>query len=157
MIPIKSCLRRKCMKEVMNLARRNFHVFIYVFLAFPGFVSAHEEGLIPSTSEDSSAGNAPLQLAAAIGIIRSEPAVPPPVEEPVEPPVQPESPVSPQVSEPAEQAETPMTSNDEETEESEPSGISKTKIWIGVGVAALLGAVAGGGGGGGGSSSTPQH
>jgi hypothetical protein len=153
---MNSCLRRERIKEAMNTARRNFHVFIYVFLAFPGLVSAHGEGLIPPTSETSSAGAAPLQLAAAIGIIRSEPAVPPPVEEPAEPPVQPENPVSPPISEqPTEQAETPIASNDEEIEESEPSGISKTKIWIGVGIAALLGAVAGGGGGG--SSSTSQH
>jgi hypothetical protein len=139
----------------MNPARRDFHAFIYLFLALPGFVSAQEPAA--PMSEGASADNVPLQLAAAIGIIKSEPSAPPQVEEPIEPPAQPENQVSPPVPEQAEPAEAPLASNDEEAEESEPAGISRSKIWIGVGVAALLGVVAGGGGGGGGSSSTPQH
>lgn len=91
----------------------------------------------------------PIQLAAAIGIVKPESSEPPP---PAEPAVaSPPAPVT--ESRPAVEGATPG-----DVAASDKSGGSRSRtILIGAGVAALLGALAGGGGGGGGGSSTPQH
>jgi hypothetical protein len=89
-----------------------------------------------------------LQLAAAIGIVKPKPD-PEPVQIPE--PAPPAS-VTPPV---IEQVEADVTELEPETDEGVSKKVSRNQILIGVGVAALLGAVAGGGGGGG--SSTPSH
>lgn len=132
----------------MNLPKTSIRACMCVFLASPFLVSAQEHSLelsVSPVSEVSDAGASPIQLAAAIGIVRPEPEA----EKKPEPPAQPADITPPPVAQQAEPTES-------DVEESEPKIVSRNKILIGVGVAALLGAVAGGGGGGG-SSSTPQH
>ncbi len=90
----------------------------------------------------------PEQLAAAIGIVKpeaSEPAVSPTAPPAATPPAPPVEQAQAQTVEPAA----------EEEEASTSKTVSSKQIMIGVGVAALLGALGGGGGGGG--SSTPTH
>lgn len=116
-------------------------------LPFGGFAAEADQARGFAPTEAGLNGTArPVQLAAAIGIVKpesSEPAVPP-----AEPPA---------ATPPAPAPRIESAAAEEPAEEADASGSSRSKtILIGAGVAALLGALAGGGGGGGGSS-TPGH
>lgn len=117
---------------------------LWIALVFPlGGLAAPLDQTVTS---DSAFDNAvpPIQLAAAIGIVKpeaSEPPVTPAEPAPAIPP--PTAEAKPAAEEPAEK-------------DTASSGSTSRTILIGAGVAALIGALAGGGGGGGGSS-TPQH
>jgi hypothetical protein len=109
--------------------------------------SAQADRLSFPAVEDTS--RAPIQLAAAIGIVKPESSTSLPPETPVESAPVPES-VPPA-------AETGQESEEASADTAKSGGSNTKAILIGVGVAAVLGIAAGGGGGGGGGSSTPGH
>ncbi len=137
---------------MMKLSAAWRHGGLWMALMVPIGVFAAPAGSAPDTASarvESDDAVRPIQLAAAIGIVKPESSeLPPPAEPAVASPPSPVAESGPAVDE--------ATTGD--VAASDESGGSRSRtILIGAGVAALLGALAGGGGGGGGGSSTPQH
>ncbi len=131
----------------MNRSMRMHRVFtlcVILVFASPHLAAQSLAGAPPRAPGQ---GEASVQLAAAIGIVKPRSDEKPSKE--AEAPVSDPSDVSPPGSE--------ATTGVGETGEAATSGkgVSKIAIGVGVGLAALLAAVAGGGGGGG--NSTPTH
>lgn len=136
----------------MNLPKASLHLGLSLALACPlaGYAQGGDAG------SPASSGEAPiLQLAAAIGIVKPAPEpepVPAPAPAPVPEPAPPAAATPPPATEQT-AASTPEPQPEADTATIE--GVTSGQILVGVGVAALIGILAGGGGGG--SSSTPTH
>lgn len=130
----------------MSRSKAGLQVSLGVMLAIPLVVCAEEGAVVRISGAAAAPVASRLELAAAIGIIPTAPEA----EKKPEVPVQPVEAAPPPV---AQQEEVSLPEEEGPPEESE--GVTRTQILLGVGVAALLGAL--GGGGGGGSSSTPSH
>ena len=138
----------------MILPRSSLNLGLCLMLACP--LAVHAQDLSPGAADTAGMTPVPLQLAAAIGIVKpAQDAVPatPPVPEPpaAEPPA---AVVAPEPAPEVQQAQIPVEDADVGVEGATRTVTTK-QVLIGAGIAVLLGAVAGGGGGG--SSSTPSH
>ncbi|MBK8161620.1 MAG: hypothetical protein IPK65_00260 [Gammaproteobacteria bacterium] len=139
----------------MILPRSSLNLGLCLMLACP--LAVYGQDLMPGTADTAGGSPAPLQLAAAIGIVKpAQDAAPvPPPEVPAPPVVEPPAAVvAPEPAPEVQQAQIPVEDADAGAEGATRTVTTK-QVLIGAGIAALLGAVAGGGGGG--SSSTPSH